>query len=211
MSKFTTTTEVRLSYTNLLTPRSQQNSDGTMGALTYSTAVLIPKTDVDTIKGIKAAIAEALAEGKTKKWGGKVPSNLKNPLRDGDDDRSDDPEYKGVFFVNAKGPRAGKEPVILLGKNGQATESATVIYSGVYARVSLQFYPFDTNGNRGIACGVTSVLSSERGEPLANVVTAESARAEFGVVTPASSAASEFSAATGAPAAEADDDDPWAS
>lgn len=212
MSKVTTKTAVRLSYTNLLAPRAQD--DAKPDVLTFSTAILIPKSDTDTVNAIKAAIKEALEEGVVKKWNGKRPANLKNPLRDGDAERPDDEVYAGHHFINAKGPRGGKEKPILLNKDGQETDSATDIYSGVEARVSLQFYPFDVSGNRGIAAGVSSVLSLGTGEPLGNTVTAESARNEFGVSTPASSAAAEF-ASDGSTAAEdatsaADEDaDPW--
>lgn len=214
MAKVTTSSEVRLSYTNLLVPRAQDDSKPDV--LTYSTAILIPKSDTATIEAIKEAIKIALADGVAKKWGGKRPANLKNPLRDGDTDRPDDEVYKDHYFINAKGPVGGKDQPVLLDKNGRETASASVIYSGVYARVSIQFYAFDVSGNRGVACGVTSIMSMEHGEPLGNVVTAESARSEFGIVTPAGEAAKEFApespATAAAPAASADeDDDPWAS
>jgi hypothetical protein len=55
----------------------------------------------------------------------------------------------------------------------------------------------------------------EHGEPLGNTVTAESARNEFGITTPAGDAAAEFKATTPKAASEVestdDDDDPWAS
>ncbi len=206
MSKVTTATEVRLSYTYLLTPRAQNEGDDP----TYSTAILIPKTDKDTIKAIQAAITEALTDGVSKKWGGKRPGNLRNPLRDGDTDRPDDEVYAGHYFLNAKGPRGGKEQPILMDKDGRETDSASIIYSGVHARVSLQFYPYDTNGNRGVAAGLTAVLSTGEGEALGNVVTAETARDEFGVKTPAGSAKDEFDGKPSDEAGEgAADDDPW--
>ena len=95
------------------------------------------------------------------------------------------------------------------GPNGAIeTDSPQVIYSGVFARVTLQFYPYDTNGNRGVAAGLASVLSSGKGEPLANTVTANSARDEFGVSTPAGDAAKEFAPEAAAPASAPED--PWA-
>lgn len=215
MSKVTTKNEVRLSYVNLITPRAQNQEKPE--ELTYSSAILIPKTDTETLDAVKAAIKEALEEGIQKKWGGKAPKGLKNPLRDGDEERDDD-NYAGHYFLNAKGPRGGKEqPVLLDASNGnQATTDPQVIYSGVNARVTLQFYPFDVNGNRGVACGISAVLSSGKGEPLANTVTAASARDEFGVTTTADSAAAEFSPApaavpTAATSADSDAADPWES
>ena len=40
------------------------------------------------------------------KWGGKVPANLKLPLRDGDIDRPDDEAYAGCYFFNANSRQA---------------------------------------------------------------------------------------------------------
>jgi hypothetical protein len=208
MSKVTTATEVRLSYTNLLTPRAQNAEKP--DELTFSTSILIPKSDTATVDAIKKAVAEAAAEGVTKVWDGKRPAGLKNPLRDGDADRPDDENYKGMWFINAKGPRGGKEAPILLDSKGQETAKAEVIYSGVMARVALQFYPYAKQGNKGVAAGISSVLSLEKGEPLGNVVTADSARNEFGIVTPAGAAAAGF-ASEAAPATEGATtvEDPW--
>jgi Protein of unknown function (DUF2815). len=209
MSKITTAAPVRLSYTYLLTPRAQNDGDEP----TFSTALLIPKSDTATIEAIKGAIAEALTDGVSKLWGGKRPGNLRNPLRDGDADRPGDEVYAGHYFLNAKGPRGGKEQPIMMGADGEETSSQSVIYSGVNARVSLQFYPYDKNGNRGVACGISAVLSTGKGEALGNTVTVESARDEFGVKTPAGSAKAEFaeSGSTSKAAASDDDDDVWGS
>lgn len=212
MSKITTKTDVRLSYASLITPRAQ--NDESPDDLRYGASVLIPKSDKKTVDEIKAAIKEALAEGVAKKWGGKVPKNLKNPLRDGDEEKEDDEAYSGHYFINGKGPRAGREPAILLDSKGEETSSESVIYSGVMARVSLQFYPYDVSGNKGVACGITAVQSTGEGEPLGNTTTASSARDEFGISTPAGDAAKDFKPASTSKADEAeegndDDDDPW--
>jgi hypothetical protein len=217
MSTLTLPKAVRLSYTNLLEPRAQ--APDKPDDLRYGTAILIPKSDTESVDLVKAAIAEALAEGVTKKWGGKTPKGLKNPLRDGDEEREDE-NYAGHWFINTKGPKAGKEKPILVGPDSNPTDDSTVIYSGVMARVSLQFYPFDVNGNRGIAAGVSAVMSLGTGEPLGNTVTLKSALAAFGVETPTSKAVDAFaesakpSEAAGSTAVadddEADPDDPWA-
>lgn len=198
----------RLSYTNLIEPRAQDKDHPEI--LTYSTAVLIPKADAELVNAIKEGIAQALAEGKAK-FGWKGPSGLKNPLRDGDEERPDDEVYKDHFFLNAKGRRGGKEQPVMLNKDADQTTSASDIYSGVEARLSLQFYPFEKNGNKGVACGVVTVMSMGTGEPLGNTVTVESARAEFGVTSssPAGKAAAEMND-TAAPAAESSNEDPWA-
>lgn len=213
-TKVTTETAVRLSYTYLTEAHAQNEKDEPK----FSTAILIPKSDTDTVKALRAAIQEALAEGVAKKWKGKKPSDLHNPLRDGDtkEDKDGNPDalYAGHWFLNAKGPRGGVEQPILLDKNSQETNSGSVIYSGVFARVSLQFYAYDSNGNKGVAAGLTAVKSLEYGEPLGNVVTADTARREFGDEPSSTSKAKDEFAGSGAseaaPAKGAkDDDDPW--
>lgn len=212
-TKVVTKNEVRLSYTNLITPRAQNEEKPE--EKTYSTAILIPKSDTETLSRINAAIKAALAEGVTKKWNGKTPGNLRNPLRDGDEktDKNGDPDalYAGHFFLNAKGPGAGERPPFLFDKNAKDTVDEGVIYSGVNARVSLNFFPYDRNGNRGVGCGVVAVQSMETGEPLGNVATADSARNDFGISTPASSARDDFAGKSEEVASSSDESDPWAS
>ena len=39
-------------------------------------------------------------------------------------------------------------------------------YSGCYARVSVTFYAFNSNGNKGVACGLGNIQKIRDGEPL---------------------------------------------
>lgn len=47
------------------------------------------------------------------------------------------------------------------------------IYSGVYGRVSISFYAFNSNGNKGIACGLNNLQKIKDGEPLGGHTSAE--------------------------------------
>ncbi len=47
------------------------------------------------------------------------------------------------------------------------------IYSGIYARFSINFYAFNTNGNKGIACGLNNVQKLADGEALGGKSRAE--------------------------------------
>ncbi len=106
------------------------------------------KSDTATVTKIKAAIAAAYADGEAKlKGNGKsVPplAALKTPLRDGDIERPDDEAYKDHWFVNANSNTApgvvdiNREPIF----------DTKEIYSGVYARVCLSFYAFNSSGNK---------------------------------------------------------------
>ena len=158
----------RLSYANIWTAKSING-----GTPKYSTSVLIPKSDTATVQKIKAAIQAAYEEGESKlKGNGKsVPSiaALKTPLRDGDVERPDDEAYAGHWFVNANSNTAPGVVDI----NRQPISETSEIYSGVYARVSLSFYAFNSNGTRGIACGLQHIQKIKDGESLGGKVRAE--------------------------------------
>jgi len=148
---------VRLSYANVWQPKSING-----GAEKYSCSIIIPKEDKATIDAINAAIDAAIKEG-AHKFGGKVPPRgaLKLPLRDGDTER-DDEAYRGAFFVNAN---STTQPEVV-DKYVRPIIDHSEIYSGVYARVSLSFYAFNSNGNRGVACGLGNIQKVCDGEPL---------------------------------------------
>lgn len=152
-----TTGKVRFSYANIWKPKSING-----GEEKYSVSLIIPKSDKDTIRKINEAVEEAKKAG-AEKFGQKFLSgNLKLPLRDGDTDRVDDENYENAYFVNANSTTA---PGII---NRQKEEilDQTEVYSGCYGRASVTFYPFNTNGNKGIACGLNHLQKLADGEPL---------------------------------------------
>ena len=83
------------------------------------------------------------------------------PLRDGDDERNDD-AYKGHYFINAN---SNTQPQIV-DKNVKPILDRSEVYSGCYARVSLNFYAFNNNGNKGVACGLGNIQKIRDGESL---------------------------------------------
>ena len=102
------------------------------------------------------------------KWGGKEPKKLDLPLRDGDD--KDDEVYAGMLYVNAK---SSTRPGIV-DRNKAPIVDEEEIYSGVWAIVSVTFYPYDTNGNRGVACGLNNIMKFKDDEKLGGRSSAES-------------------------------------
>ena len=48
------------------------------------------------------------------------------------------------------------------------------VYSGCYGRASINFYAYNANGNRGIACGLNNLQKIRDGEPLGGRASAES-------------------------------------
>lgn len=163
------TGKVRLSYANLFEPRSINGSEPK-----YSVSLIIPKSDKQMIEVIKQAIENAKQRDKGK-WGGKIPANLKLPLRDGDEEKPDDEAYANSYFINANSTVpptvVGTEKDKATGKAIRLTEEE--VYSGCYARVSINFYGFNAAGNKGIACWLGNVQKLEDGERLGGGSTAE--------------------------------------
>lgn len=163
MSTKVITGKCRASYVHIFEPHSTNGSEPK-----YSISIIIPKSDADTIGKIRAAIEEAKQSG-VSKWNGKIPPNLKLPLRDGDEERPDDPAYADSYFINCN---SVEKPGIVDRKRVPITDP-TVIYSGCYIRVSINFYPFNTNGNRGVGAGLGNVQFWCDGDPLNGRVRAE--------------------------------------
>lgn len=174
MSKFNIPTKVitgpntRWSYANVWEAKSING-----GTPKYSVSLIIPKSDTKTVEKIKAAIEAAYKEGESKLKGNgrSVPalSAIKNPLRDGDLERPDDEAYANSYFVNANSSTA---PGIVDANCNPILERSEV-YSGVYGRASINFYAFNSNGNKGIACGLNNLQKIRDGEPLGGKSRAE--------------------------------------
>jgi hypothetical protein len=158
-----TTGKVRLSYTHLFEPHAIEGNEPK-----YSVSVIISKTDIETLKAIKEAVEEVKGQGKVK-WGGKVPPNLKTPLRDGDSERPDDEAYANCYFLNAN----SKNKPGVVDANVQPILDATEVYSGCYGRLTLNFYPYSASGNKGVACGLGNVQKLAEGDPLGGFTRAE--------------------------------------
>ena len=161
---------VRLSYANVWEPKSING-----GAEKYSVSLIIPKSDKKTIAAINAAVDAAIEEGLAK-FGGKKPNKaaIKLPLRDGDTER-DDEAYADSYFVNAN----SQTPPQIVDQNVNPIMNRSEVYSGVYARVSINFYAFNSNGNKGVACGLGNIQKVRDGQPLGNRSTAED---DFGAI-----------------------------
>ena len=150
---------VRLSYANVWEPKSING-----GTEKYSVSLIIPKSDKKTIDAINKAVDAAIEEG-IAKFGGKKPNKtaIKLPLRDGDTER-DDEAYANSYFVNAN----STTPPQIVDQYVNPILNRSEVYSGVYARVSINFYAFNTNGNKGVACGLGNIQKVRDGQPLGN-------------------------------------------
>lgn len=166
--KVITGPDTRWSYANVWEPKAING-----GTPKYSVSLIIPKSDTVTIKKIEAAIEAAYKEGEAKLKGNgrSVPalSVLKTPLRDGDAERPDDETYANAYFVNANSATAPG----IVDADRQPILDRSEVYSGVYGRASINFYAFNSNGNKGIACGLNNLQKIRDGEPLGGKSRAE--------------------------------------
>lgn len=152
------TGEVRFSYLHVFEPHAIKPGQDAK----YSVSLLIPKSDKKTLKKIKQAVEAAKAAGESTKFGGKIPANLKTPLRDGDTERPDQEEYAGHYFINANS--TGKPGLVDADVN--PIMDSTELYSGCYGRASINFYAYNVSGNRGIACGLNNLQKLRDGDTL---------------------------------------------
>lgn len=168
-TKVITGENTRWSYANVWDPKAING-----GTPKYSVSLIIPKTDTKTVEDVKSAIKAAYEEGESKLKGNAKTcpalEAIKNPLRDGDLERPDDEAYKNAYFINANSPTAPGVVDI----NLQPIIERSEVYSGVYGRASISFYAFNSNGNRGIACGLNNLQKIKDGEPLGGKASAES-------------------------------------
>lgn len=166
--------EARFSYCHVFSKGTKP--DGSEGS--YSVSILIPKSDTQAVQMLQECIRAAQEEGKGK-WGGKVPANCKIPLRDGDAEREEDENYKGCYFINAK---SNKKPGVKILKDGEMCDALDEedFYSGCYGAVTLNFFAYNSNGNKGIGAGLNHLIKTKDGDKFSGGTSAES---DFGDMT----------------------------
>lgn len=160
------TGKVRFCYANVFEPTSMNEGDTPK----YNVCILIPKSDTKTLEKINKAIEAAKQAGKAKiaDKSGKIPSTLKTPLRDGDEERGDDEAFEGHYFINANSTR---KPSIV-DRDLAPIMDKEEFYSGCYGRASINFYTYNVN-SKGIAAGLNNLQKLEDGERLAGGSSAE--------------------------------------
>jgi hypothetical protein len=149
---------VRLSYFHGFQPFTNNADQDAQ----YSTVILIPKSDKKTLKAIRAAQQAALEAGKNSKFGGKIPSNWGDTLRDGDEeaDLEKSPEYKGHMFMSVK----SKTKPGIVDRDLNEILDSTEVYSGAYAKVSINAFPYSNSGNKGVSFGLNHVMKWRDGD-----------------------------------------------
>lgn len=155
----------RLSYVHVYSPYMTPGSTEAK----YGVTILVPKSDIATKQRIDAAIAAAIEQGVSKRWNGVRPQILATPVYDGDGIRPSDgqpfgEECKGHWVFTA----SSKQPPQIVDTALNPIIDRMEVYSGIYGRVSINFFPYANSGKKGIGCGLNNIQKLEDGEPLGN-------------------------------------------
>jgi len=175
-----TINNVRFSYCNLFEPKPPLNNP--LGEPKYSVTVLVPKTNTAAKAAIDQAIAQAIEQGVSSKWGGVRPPVPSLPVHDGDGVRPSDgqpygEECKGCWVFTA----SSKQAPFVVDSQVQNIIDPRLVYSGMWGNISVNFFPYNSAGKKGIGCGLNGVQKVRDGEPLGSRVTAQDA---FQALTP---------------------------
>jgi hypothetical protein len=159
----------RLFYVNAFVARANDQ-----GIEKFSTQFLWKKSDTAVTDAIRAAVLAAVAEFKVKfaknlTSKGELPKEFRMPVRDGDaeyeSETKTDPDYKGHYFFNA----SSKNKPGLVDANGQEITSQSEVYSGMFGKLIVNFYPYAVKGNCGIAAGLNGIQKIRDGEAKSGV------------------------------------------
>lgn len=153
------TGKVRLSYVHLFEPFTNNPDQEAK----YSTVLLIPKSDKTTYKKLRKAQQAALENG-VAKFGGKIPKTWKDTIHDGDEEADLDrnPEYAGHWYMSV----SAKTKPGIVDRDVNPIMDSTEVYSGCYARVSINAFAFNTQGSKGVSFGLNHVQKLADGESL---------------------------------------------
>lgn len=179
MSTQMVTCKARIGFANIMNPKVPMGRKD--GQPKYSCTVYIPKTETACVEAMMAAKDEAAQNGVATKWGGKMPNPVKVPIYDGD--RPDaGPEAKGCWEMRCS---STNKPGVV-DENLNPILSPDAVYSGCYGRADVNFYAYNSDGNKGVAIGLNNFQKLGDGERLGGGRSAEEA---FGGAAPATQAA----------------------
>lgn len=166
---------VRCSYLHWAEPKETPSGD-----LKFSVSLLIPEDDKENLAFIQTAIKEAIKKGvDDNKFSRAQSKSLRLPLRNGTEEHESGArgkEYDGHFFLNAN---SNRQPGVVDEKR-QPIIDVNDFYSGCYCHAHVNFFPYNTAGNRGIGVGLNNLMKVKDGDRLDGRKSAEDAFSEFG-------------------------------
>lgn len=164
----------RLSYVHLLAPRANEGEKPK-----YSTLLLIPKEDTETLEAIQKAAEAAFNDGIAKGYWPKTAKLDKywQTLKDGDEDENieDRPELAGHMAMNVS---SATPPGIVDRAMSELTDERDV-YSGMFARVSINAFAYKNTQKKGVSFALNNVMKIRDGERFGGNVSAETDFADF--------------------------------
>lgn len=171
-----TINNVRLSYCNLFVPKPPVNNP--TAEPKFSVTILIPKSNEEAVRAINNALDAAITEGVPGKWNGVRPPQPAIPIHDGDGPRPSDglpygDECKGMWVMTAS-CGADRAPFVV-DRQVQPIIDPTQVYSGMWGNVSVNFFPYNSAGKKGVGCGLNGVQKVKDDQALGNRVTAQEA------------------------------------
>lgn len=136
----------RLVWPSLFTPSAMRGEDESKAK--YQATILIPASADFT--ALKDAAKEAAAD----KFGSKLPKNLRSPFRE-TTDKENLAEYADEYpwYITAR----SKDHPGVVGPNGKTVDDPEQVYSGRWAKMSIQAFGYDTAGNKGVSFGLQNV------------------------------------------------------
>lgn len=134
----------------------------------YSLSLVIPKDDVENCSKAQAAI-EAVKKTEMDKWGGKTPPRLRLPLHDGDEEKPDNSNFHNSYYLNLR----SKEAPQIVDRQVKAITNEAELYSGCFGKVSVVFYGYNSNGNKGIGACLGNIQKIRDGKPLYRRISAK--------------------------------------
>lgn len=146
---------VRVCFVSLLKPSSTNG-----GPEKYSASVLIPKSDTQCVETVQQAIDNAVKAGVRRYGPGFNSARTHLPLHDGDTEK-DDPAYQDCWYLS---PSSFDQPGVV-GPDRREITDPHEIYSGMYGRFTLRFYPYNNTGS-GIGVELLNFQKLSDGEPL---------------------------------------------
>lgn len=150
------TPKFRVSYPSVFEKTAYED-----GTPEYSVTALFPKSaDLTPLrKAITAAIVDKWGSDK-EKW----PKKLRRPIRDGDEEKGDSPEFKNHWFIRFASKK--NKPGVINAEKTERLTSEEDFYAGCYARAEICAYAYDKAGNKGISFDLWNLQKISDGERL---------------------------------------------
>lgn len=152
------TGKCRLSYVHLFEPYSSDEDEPGK----YSVTLLVPKSDKDTMRKLRAAEKAAAEAGAASKFNGKVPANLASVIHDGDEeaDLEKNPEYEGMWYMSV----SSKSKPGIVDQDVNPILDSTEVYSGCWARASINAFAYNSKGKKGVSFGLNHIQKMADGD-----------------------------------------------